>query len=648
MKLLNIIITAKFESKSLSNTLDSILRLKDIKKDILVTVVGNVKKDLVKRFFNDAQIIDNRRGLGNNYNDAINNKTTYVTFANSGDQFTNGLISVVELLKEKEPDILRTVLTERYISVDGKLNLGTVNYLYVETLRAHFIKRDFLINGYLFNNDLDIYSELNLYKKIALKNDMLMVNVNTLISSFSMVSLGQNEFPINISNFDEYYNALVDVMDSLRDNDNYKYYALNVIIALYMALESDKFLSPILKDKKREFDKLVYNLYENNKDIVDSIPENIKNNTLNIEYQKQKRLDINIKIRCPFDVYLEQQRMKFKNDEEERFLDVIVPEYNGEEFIFRMLDSLANQKSVDFNQVGVIIVNDCSPNRIKEYKFSRYGNLNIKYLINEKNVGQGPTRQNGVDNSKAKYVCFMDQDDMFNPEDDLALSKILSHLKTENPNCLIGNVVEEIKTMTGIAKKVNKSTDPLVYVHGLFLKRQYLIDNNYRFNPNLRQLEDTYFTRCLYLTGEDIRNVDIDIYLWKSNEKSQVRQKHDIAFNARYIDCFFIYLVDVTTFLEGKKCESTARFTVEAIFSIFIIAESFLFDNDELKDKKIEVENRLYDIVKKYKKYLDLFTKKELDDLLEEERQFLSRSNHNIRPYITFDEYLEMMKKRVS
>ena len=48
----------------------------------------------------------------------------------------------------------------------------------------------------------------------------------------------------------------------------------------------------------------------------------------------------------------------------ERFLDIIVPEYNCPiEYMIRLLNSVNIQKNIDFREIGVIIVNDCSKNK---------------------------------------------------------------------------------------------------------------------------------------------------------------------------------------------------------------------------------------------------------------------------------------------
>ena len=120
------------------------------------------------------------------------------------------------------------------------------------------------------------------------------------------------------------------------------------------------------------------------------------------------------------------------------FLDIIIPEYNcKEEHIIRLLNSILQQLNVDFNEIGIILVNDDSPKKISESLLKSVTKVDIEYYFKEKNEGQGLTRQFGFEKSSAEYVTFVDQDDMlFGPT---SLSETINVLKNEKPELLYTN-----------------------------------------------------------------------------------------------------------------------------------------------------------------------------------------------------------------
>lgn len=95
-------------------------------------------------------------------------------------------------------------------------------------------------------------------------------------------------------------------------------------------------------------------------------------------------------------------------------VSVILPIYNGEKTLARTLDSLCNQTFKDFELVACIDgTNDNSLNILNEYK-SKIGRITI--LINEKNLGLGPTMNRLVANTSANYIAVAEQDDFYYPE----------------------------------------------------------------------------------------------------------------------------------------------------------------------------------------------------------------------------------------
>lgn len=90
-------------------------------------------------------------------------------------------------------------------------------------------------------------------------------------------------------------------------------------------------------------------------------------------------------------------------------LSIIVPVYNTEAYLEKCLESIIKQKT-DF-KYEVILVNDgsidCSEDICKKY-CDKYENF---IYIRQENKGASAARNNGIKNSRGKYICFIDSDD---------------------------------------------------------------------------------------------------------------------------------------------------------------------------------------------------------------------------------------------
>ena len=93
-------------------------------------------------------------------------------------------------------------------------------------------------------------------------------------------------------------------------------------------------------------------------------------------------------------------------------LQILVPQYKETDEIIRpLLDSIAIQQNVDFNDVGVIICNDGSDVFLSEKLLNSYP-YKIEYYKCEHH-GVSATRNACLDHATADYVMFCDADDMF-------------------------------------------------------------------------------------------------------------------------------------------------------------------------------------------------------------------------------------------
>lgn len=95
-------------------------------------------------------------------------------------------------------------------------------------------------------------------------------------------------------------------------------------------------------------------------------------------------------------------------------VSVIVAMYNSEKYLDKCIMSLLAQTLDDFE---IILVNDCSPDHSLEIaqKYSNAYPEKVKVINHTVNLRAGGARNNGLRNSRGKYVWFVDADDWLAP-----------------------------------------------------------------------------------------------------------------------------------------------------------------------------------------------------------------------------------------
>jgi len=95
-------------------------------------------------------------------------------------------------------------------------------------------------------------------------------------------------------------------------------------------------------------------------------------------------------------------------------VSVIVPVYGVEQYIQNCVDHLLNQT---LENLEVVLVNDCTPDRSMEICEELYGDNERVQLINQPcNMGAGEARNAGIRKARGKYIGFVDSDDQVLPE----------------------------------------------------------------------------------------------------------------------------------------------------------------------------------------------------------------------------------------
>lgn len=89
-------------------------------------------------------------------------------------------------------------------------------------------------------------------------------------------------------------------------------------------------------------------------------------------------------------------------------VSIIVPCYNSEKYISECIDSVLGQ---DYENIEIIVVDDGSADSSLNI-LNKYENINV---YSQKNSGACIARNNGLKNSRGKYIKFLDSDDFLEP-----------------------------------------------------------------------------------------------------------------------------------------------------------------------------------------------------------------------------------------
>ena len=262
-------------------------------------------------------------------------------------------------------------------------------------------------------------------------------------------------------------------------------------------------------------------------------------------------------------------------------LQILVPQYEETDSIIKpLLDSIAIQQSIDFNEVGVIIVNDGSDVRLSNELLTSYP-YTIDYYLND-HLGVSATRQAALDQATADYVMFCDADDMFC--NTMGLWILFREMNLGTFDSLTSVFTEETRNpLTNEVMYINREMDS-TFVHGKVHRRRYLIEKGIKWNPDLTIHEDSFFNIQCSSLSQNVKYCPYPFYLWKWRDDSVCR--HD----PKYILRTYRNMIDSNSALiaEFRKKGHPDK---AAFYTVFMIFDAYYTMN---KPEWIDMENQEY------------------------------------------------------
>lgn len=282
-------------------------------------------------------------------------------------------------------------------------------------------------------------------------------------------------------------------------------------------------------------------------------------------------------------------------------LDILVPQYREDKTVIKpLLDSIATQQNIDFDDISVIICNDGSDILLDEVFLTSYP-FKIKYIKSE-HRGVSATRNTALDASKADYVMFCDADDMF--YHNVALWFLFREMELGFDTLMSAFYEEGRHPQTKEPLYIIHQTDS-TFVHGKVHRRKFLKDNNIRFNPDLTIHEDSYFNiLCQQIAQKDrAKYCQMPFYIWKWRDDSVCR--HD----PKYILKTYRNMLDSNDALIEEFLKRNLKDKAKEFVSMMVYDTYYLFNKPEWKEQENQEYRQLTEERFKayYAKYNDLW-----------------------------------------
>lgn len=291
-------------------------------------------------------------------------------------------------------------------------------------------------------------------------------------------------------------------------------------------------------------------------------------------------------------------------------IDIIIPAYNAHNTIERTLFSIATQTMS--KQVNVIIINDGSKQDYSKIvkDFSKY--ISIKEITLNKNVGCGRARQIGLDNATAKYIMFMDADDLL--ASPVSIYTLYTNIEKNDYNIVYGKI-HDVRLETG--QYIEIPSDHFTWIFGSIYKRKFIEDNKIVFNDSSRG-EDTGFNKLCKLLSEKEKVCFLDCvtYLWTDSNDNRIN--NTLHFKELYSKIGFIenmFLVyEMIKDRNVKFDESFMKFDMLGNFAMFFYQ---LIEVNNLENLSQEQKNEFLFLIKKFydKHFVQYLDKITIDDI---------------------------------
>ena len=210
------------------------------------------------------------------------------------------------------------------------------------------------------------------------------------------------------------------------------------------------------------------------------------------------------------------------------FFTIIIPAYNCQDTINRLLDSIEHQNT---DNIKVLIPDDSDeqhPNLFEDHIKPYTEKLNIEYYKRESEPYAihcpGNTRHSGLQKAfqeDTEYIIFADCDDEFIPD---TLGEIQAVLR-ENPQIDVLTTFFYTHYDETNEEELIEEEKNISWLHGKIYKKEFLKKHEIQFQINLASHEDVFFNGliqgCLFKDGKSMMQYSRVFYVWHNRNMSE-------------------------------------------------------------------------------------------------------------------------------
>lgn len=223
-------------------------------------------------------------------------------------------------------------------------------------------------------------------------------------------------------------------------------------------------------------------------------------------------------------------------------LSIIVPIYNGSQYLYRCVDSILEQEYRDYE---VILVDDGSSDDSLEicYEYERKDSRVI--VLHKQNAGLVSARKSGLSVAKGKYIGFVDCDDYIEAE---MYSGLMEAAQRDNADIAIGGIIIDNPNSSVIVhnmfsegfydkEKLETEVIPQMLTYSGFLKygiipgvvvkvfkRELLEEILPKISDNISIGEDVAITSYSILAANSVSIVHAAAYHYVQDDESMIHK----------------------------------------------------------------------------------------------------------------------------
>ena len=213
-----------------------------------------------------------------------------------------------------------------------------------------------------------------------------------------------------------------------------------------------------------------------------------------------------------------QKRYILEVNMEEKKISIVLPVYNGAEYLAESIDSVISQTYANWE---LIIVNDCSTDDTLAIA-SKYASQDtrIKVLTNLQNLKLPKSLNVGFAHASGEYYTWTSDDNKYRPD---ALRVMMESLE-KNPNAVMVYADESYIDSDGVEfEKVKKQGPEYIFtgnvIGACFLYTAFAAKKTGEYDADLFLAEDYDYWIRLYEVGE-ILHVEKSLYYYRRHKNS--------------------------------------------------------------------------------------------------------------------------------